>query len=71
MKLLVMLFVVSSCTWPEEATIEAGGKRRVLCLRPDDRGFVYCRDGHRSLFVCEHSPNSRCVEVRRVQEAWE
>ncbi len=71
MKLLIMLFVVASCSTPEEATIKAGGKGRVLCMRPDDREFVYCRDGHRSLFVCVHAPNSECVEIRRVQEAWE
>lgn len=71
MKLLLLILIVASCSTPEEATIEAGGKERVICLRPDNGSFVYCRDGRRSLFVCRHSPNSKCVEVRHVQEVWE
>lgn len=72
MKMLItLMLLVASCTSPEEATIEAGGMGRVLCMRPDDRGFIHCRDAQRLLFVCVHVLNSKCVSVLRVMDAWQ
>lgn len=70
MKKLALLIAIASCTSPEEATIEAGGKGRVVCTRSDDRGFMYCRDESGAVFVCFHEVNARCISVVRAGEVW-